>query len=44
MNPELVALLQQAGFESVETYGDLTGAPYDHTARRLVAMARKGNA
>jgi SAM-dependent methyltransferase len=37
----LRALLLQAGFESVELYGDLTGTPYDTGARRLVAVARK---
>ena len=29
------------GFGSVEICGDLKGAPYDHTAKRLVAIARK---
>ncbi len=38
---ELTALLHESGFEAVEIYGDLTGAPYDHTARRLVAVARR---
>jgi hypothetical protein len=37
----LRALLVQAGFEAVTLYGDLTGAPYDMEARRLVAVARK---
>ncbi|MGD9147136.1 MAG: class I SAM-dependent methyltransferase [Anaerolineae bacterium] len=38
---ELRRLLQDAGFSSVELYGDLNGAPYDMDARRLVAVARK---
>ena len=37
----LRALLVQAGFESVALYGDLSGAPYDTEARRLVAVAQK---
>lgn len=38
---ELSALLNEAGFNSVDIYGDLDGAPYDHAARRLVAVAWK---
>jgi SAM-dependent methyltransferase len=38
---ELADLLASAGFAEVETYGDLGGEPYDHAARRLVAVARK---
>jgi SAM-dependent methyltransferase len=38
---ELVALLKRCGFDQVEVYGDLKGAPYDHRARRLVAVGRK---
>jgi SAM-dependent methyltransferase len=38
---EMTALLKGCGFDSVEIYGDLTGVPYDHTANRLVAVARK---
>lgn len=38
---ELAALLRESGFASVESYGDLEGAPYDHRARRLVIVARK---
>jgi SAM-dependent methyltransferase len=34
-------LLLDTGFESVDLYGDLGGAPYDIDARRLVAVARK---
>jgi SAM-dependent methyltransferase len=37
----LKGLLQDAGFSSVDLYGDLKGAPYDAQARRLVAVARK---
>jgi SAM-dependent methyltransferase len=37
----LKALLLDAGFESVDLYGDMAGAPYDNEARRLVAVARK---
>ena len=38
---ELRSMLKEAGFGSVEIYGDLDGSPYDHTARRLVSIARK---
>ncbi len=38
---ELSSLLSQSGFSSVELFGDLSGAPYDHTAKRLVALATK---
>lgn len=38
---ELSALLRECGFESVKIYGDLAGAPYDHTAKRLVLVAHK---
>ena len=38
---ELSMILKDCGFGSVEIYGDLRGAPYDHTAKRLVAIARK---
>jgi SAM-dependent methyltransferase len=36
---ELSALLVGCGFDSVRTYGDLTGAAYDDRARSLVAVA-----
>jgi len=36
---ELAALLRQAGFSDVMLYGNLAGAPYDHRADRLVALA-----
>ncbi len=38
---ELSALLKSAGFRKTNVYGDLTGAPYDQTAKRLVVVARK---
>jgi SAM-dependent methyltransferase len=40
---ELAVLLKDCGFTAVAAYGDLTGAPYDHTAKRLVVVAHKGN-
>ena len=41
---ELAALLRDCGFNAIDTYGDLTGTPYDHTAKRLVLVAHKGRA
>lgn len=38
---ELSAMLKSSGFETVMTYGDYAGRPYDHMAKRLVAVARK---
>jgi SAM-dependent methyltransferase len=38
---ELSSLLRECGFASVNVYGNLEGAPYDHTARRLVVVAEK---
>jgi SAM-dependent methyltransferase len=38
---ELREMLETAGFSSVTLYGDLDGAPYDQSAKRLVAVARK---
>ncbi|UCB43739.1 MAG: class I SAM-dependent methyltransferase [Dehalococcoidales bacterium] len=38
---EIVALLKGCGFTAVDVYGGLDGSPYDHTARRTVAVARK---
>ncbi len=38
---ELGALLKDCGFAAIDVYGDLTGVPYDHTARRLVVVAHK---
>ena len=39
---ELTALLNNCGFNTIEVYGDLAGAPYDHKAKRLVVLAHKG--
>jgi SAM-dependent methyltransferase len=39
---DLAALLKDCGFTAVDAYGDLAGAPYDHTAKRLVVVGRKG--
>ncbi len=39
---ELAALLSDCGFKAIDVYGDLTGTPYDHTAKRLVLVAHKG--
>ena len=39
---ELTALLNDCGFSATDVYGDLTGAPYDHAATRLVLVAHKG--
>lgn len=38
---EIVSLLKDCGFTSVDVYGDYNGSPYDHNARRMVAVARK---
>jgi SAM-dependent methyltransferase len=38
---ELEQLLQRAGFRVIALYGSLNGAPYDHDAERLVAVATK---
>jgi SAM-dependent methyltransferase len=40
---ELAALLSDCGFGTIDAYGDLTGTPYDHTAKRLVLVAHKGD-
>ena len=40
---ELSSLLLDCGFALAEPYGDLQGAPYDHTAKRLVVVARKAD-
>ncbi len=37
---ELRSLLLDAGFASVEVYGDWDGSPYDQAARVLIAVAR----
>jgi len=39
---ELSRLLKDSGFDRVDVYGDLSGAPYDRQAKRLVAVAPKG--
>jgi cyclopropane fatty-acyl-phospholipid synthase-like methyltransferase len=38
---ELTALLKDCGFKSVKIFGDLSGADYDHNAKRLIAVAKK---
>jgi cyclopropane fatty-acyl-phospholipid synthase-like methyltransferase len=38
---EIENMLNECGFSSVNIYGDLEGADYDHNAKRLVAVARK---
>jgi SAM-dependent methyltransferase len=38
---DLRRVLENAGFDPVRIYGDLTGSEYDHNAQRLVAVARK---
>lgn len=39
---ELTRLLSDSGFHTIAVHGDLAGAPYDHKAKRLVIVARKG--
>jgi SAM-dependent methyltransferase len=39
---ELIDLLRRAGFSAVTLHGGIDGSPYDHKARRLVAIAVKG--
>lgn len=39
---ELKLLLLEAGFERVDVFGSLTGAPYDPEAERLVVVGRRG--
>ena len=38
---ELTTMLKACGFSAVDIYGDMEGAPYDHKAKRLVAVAHK---
>ena len=38
---QLSELLKSCGFGRVEVYGDLSGLPYDKTAKRLVVVAHK---
>ena len=36
---EMAALLWQAGFGTIDIYGDFQGGPYDHTAKQLILVA-----
>ena len=38
---EIAALLTGSGFSRADIYGNLDGAPYDHLARRLIAVGHK---
>ncbi|MDH7568241.1 MAG: class I SAM-dependent methyltransferase [Armatimonadota bacterium] len=38
---ELTGLLREMGFGVVKSFGNLSGAPYDHRASKLVVVARK---
>jgi SAM-dependent methyltransferase len=38
---QLCELLKRCGFGQVDVYGDLSGSPYDHNAKRLVVVAHK---
>ncbi len=38
---EIRDMLEDVGFEDVRVYGGLKGEPYDHTAQRLVVVARR---
>jgi SAM-dependent methyltransferase len=38
---ELADLMRRAGFTKVDVYGGLSGEPYDHSTRWLVAVGRK---
>ena len=38
---ELGNMLSECGFKRLAFYGDLEGAPYDHEAKRLIAVAHK---
>ncbi len=38
---ELMSLLESVGFRELSAYGNITGTPYDHTAKRLVVTAKK---
>lgn len=38
---EMIALLKECGFSAVRVYGDWTGAEYDNSAKRLIAVAQK---
>jgi SAM-dependent methyltransferase len=39
---ELTRLMADCGFAETKVYGSLAGTPYDHQAKRLVVVARKG--
>jgi len=38
---ELASMMKGCGFSSVDVYGDLSGSPYDHTAKRMVLVGHK---
>jgi SAM-dependent methyltransferase len=38
---EITHYLKECGFKETEVYGGLGGRPYDHSAKRLVVVARK---
>ena len=38
---EIAEVLRRAGFGAVRFFGNLAGAPYDHNAERLIAVAAK---
>ena len=38
---ELLAILQKAGFNDIEIFGDWDRSPYDHHASKLIAVAKK---
>lgn len=38
---DLSSMLKESGFGTVQIFGSLAGTPYDHTATRLIAVARK---
>jgi ubiquinone/menaquinone biosynthesis C-methylase UbiE len=38
---KLRKMLKDIGFSLVKIFGNLSGAPYDHTAQRLIAIAQK---
>ncbi len=38
---ELASLFEASGYGQVETFGSLSGAPYDQAAARLVLVAAK---
>jgi SAM-dependent methyltransferase len=38
---EMASVVRQAGFDSIDIFGNLDGASYDHLAQQLVAVARR---